>query len=158
MSIRTARETDIPLMVAMAETKRIEYEGYSPVFWRKAPDSSPKQELFFQRLLTSSDVIALVAEVEDILLGFIIGTVTTAPPIYNPGDLVCIIDDFAVAKPQEWDSVGAELLAAVEREAKARGAVLSVVVCPQRDQTKRTMLQKAGAAVASEWYVKPLES
>ena len=156
MPIRTARETDIPRMVAMAETKRIEYEGYSPVFWRKAPDSSPKQELFFQRLLTSPDVVALVAEVEDTLSGFIIGAVTIAPPIYNPGGLVCIVDDFAVAKPQEWDLVGAELLAAVEREAKAPGAVLSVVVCPQRDQTKRIMLQKAGAAVASEWYVKPL--
>ena len=156
MSIRTAREADISRMVAIAETKRIKYEGYSPVFWRKAPDSSSKQELFFQRLLTSPDVIALVAEVEDKLLGFIIGAVTMAPPIYNPGGLVCIIDDFAVAKPQEWGSVGAELLAAVEREAKARGAVLSVVVCSQRDQTKRTMLQKTGAAVASEWHVKPL--
>ena len=156
MSIRAARDADIPQMVAMAEAKRIEYEGYSPVFWRKASDSSPKQELFFQRLLTSPDVIALVAEVEDTLSGFIIGAVTMAPPIYNPGGLVCIIDDFAVAKPQEWDLVGTELLAAVERDAKARGAVLSVVVCPQRDRTKRTMLQKAGAAVASEWYVKSL--
>jgi hypothetical protein len=36
----------------IAEMKRIEQEDYSPVFWRKAPDSSPKQELFFQRLLT----------------------------------------------------------------------------------------------------------
>ncbi len=156
MPIRPAREIDIPRMVAIAETKRIEYESYSPVFWRKAPDSSPKQELFFQHLLTNSNVIALVAEVEEALSGFIIGAVTIAPPVYNPGGLVCIVDDFAVAKPQEWDLVGAELLAAVEREAKARGAVLSVVVCPQLDQTRRTMLQQAGAAVASEWYVRPL--
>jgi GNAT superfamily N-acetyltransferase len=156
MSIRTAREADIPQMVASAETKRIEYEGYSPIFWRKAPDSSPKQEVFFQRLLTSPDLIALVAEVDNTLLGFIISAITIAPPIYNPGGLVCIIDDFAVARSQDWGSVGAELLAAVEREAKARGAVLSVIVCPQRDQAKRAMLQKAGAAVASEWHVKPL--
>src|SRR5215510_14242084 len=136
MSIRAASESDIPHMVAIAETKRVEYEGYSPIFWRKAPDSSPKQELFFQRLLTSPDVIALVAEVDTTLSGFIISAITIAPPVYNPGGPVCIIDDFAVAKPQDWDSVGAELLAAVEHEAKARGAVLSVVVCPQRDQAK----------------------
>jgi GNAT superfamily N-acetyltransferase len=156
MDIRTAKGADIPRMVAIAETKRVEYEGYSPLFWRKAPDSSPKQAVFFQRLLISSEVIALVAEAGDTLCGFIIGALTMPPPVYNPGGPVCIVDDFAVANPQDWDSVGAELLAAVEREAKARGAVLSVVVCPQRDEAKRAMLQKAGATVASEWHVKPL--
>lgn len=156
MNIRRATEADIPRMVAIAEVKRVEYEGYSPVFWRKAPDSSPKQELFFQRVLAGTDVIALVAEIEDSLLGFIIGAVVTAPPVYNPGGLVCIVDDFAVADPTGWDSVGAALLAAMEQEAKARGAVLSVVVCAQRDRAKREALQRAGLTVASEWHVKPL--
>ena len=62
MNIRTAQATDIRDMVAIAETKRIEYEGDSPVFWRKATDSAPTQELFFPQLLASPDVIALVAE------------------------------------------------------------------------------------------------
>src|SRR5262245_48106521 len=124
MFIRNATEADIPQMVAIAETKRIEYEGYSPIFWRKAPGSSATQEIFFQRLLTSPDVIALIAEGDNALSGFIISAITVAPPVYNPGGPVCIIDDFAVAKLQDWNSVGAELLAAVEREAKARGAVL----------------------------------
>ena len=66
------------------------------------------------------------------------------------------MDDFAVGNPTEWGSVGAALLAAVEQEAKARGAVLSVVVCAQQDQVKRTMLREAGLTVASEWQVKPL--
>ena len=46
MQIRSARETDIPDMVAIAEAKGVEYEGYSPVFWRKAPDSSPTHERY----------------------------------------------------------------------------------------------------------------
>ena len=156
MDIRTAKETDISRMVVIAETKRVEYEGYSPIYWRKAPDSSPKQELFFQRLLTSPDMIALVAEEGGSLLGFILGAITIAPPVYNPGGPVCIVDDFAIANSQDWVLIGTELLAAVEREAKARGAVLSVVVCSQRDQAKRAMLQRTGAVVASEWHVKPL--
>src|SRR5437667_448353 len=109
-----------------------------------------------QGLLTGEDVIALVAETEATLLGFVMGVITTAPPVYNPGGLVCIVDDFAVGNPTEWGSVGAALLAAVEQEAKARGAVLSVVVCAQQDQVKRTMLREAGLTVASEWQVKPL--
>jgi GNAT superfamily N-acetyltransferase len=156
MNVRRATAADIPRIVAISEVKRVEYEGYSPVFWRKAPDSSSKQELFFQRLLTGADVIALVAETEATLLGFVIGVVTTAPPVYNPGGPVCIVDDFTVANPTEWDSVGAALLAAVEQEAKARGAVLSVVVCAQRDQAKRAMLREAELIVVSEWHVKSL--
>src|SRR5262249_16641583 len=76
MPIRHARTADIPYMVAIAETKRVEYEGYSPVFWRKAPDASPKQERYLQSLLTSPDVIALVAQVGDSLVGFVIGVLT----------------------------------------------------------------------------------
>ena len=84
MNIRRVTEADIPRMVAIAEAKRVEYEGYSPVLWRKASDSAPKQELFFQRLLTGTDVIALVAETEATLLGFIIGVITTAPTRLQP--------------------------------------------------------------------------
>jgi len=156
MPIRHARTVDIPHMVAFAETKRVEYEGYSPVFWRKAPDASPKQERYLQSLLTSTDVIALVAQVGDSLTGFVIGGLTTAPPVYNPGGPVCIVDDFVVASPADWPTVGGALWAAMGREAKARGAVLIVAVCAQRDRAKRALLQKTGCSVASEWHVKPL--
>jgi hypothetical protein len=156
MHIRYAIETDTPHMVAIAETKRVEYEGYSPVFWRKAPDASPKHERYLHALLTGTDVIALVAQMGNSLAGFAIGALTTAPPVYNPGGPVCIVDDFAVARPEEWGVVGDALLAALSREAQARGAVLMVVVCAQRDQAKRALLQDVGCSVASEWHVKPL--
>jgi len=156
MHIRRALAADIPPMVAIAETKRMEYEGYSPVFWRKAPDSFSKQERYFQSLLTSADIMALVAQAGDRLAGFVIGALTTAPPVYNPGGSVCLVDDFAVATAEEWRGVSAAILVAMARGAQARGAVLMVVVCAQRDQAKRTLLQEAGCAVASEWYVRPL--
>jgi hypothetical protein len=100
MNIRRATAADIPRMVTISEVKRVEYAGYSPVFWRKAPDSSPTHELFFQQLLTGTDIIALVAETEATLLGFVLGAVVTAPPVYNPAGPVCIVDDFAVANPR----------------------------------------------------------
>lgn len=31
------------------------------------------------------------------LAGFAVGTIVTAPPIYDPGGPICVIDDFAVA-------------------------------------------------------------
>jgi hypothetical protein len=48
------------------------------------------------------------------------------------------------------------LLTAVEHEARARGAVLVLVVCAQRDNAKRTLLRDAGLFTASEWYVRLL--
>jgi GNAT superfamily N-acetyltransferase len=143
-------------MVAIAEAKRVEYAGYSPVFWRKAPDSSPKQERSWQSLLTSPDIIALVAQGGDGLVGFVIGALTRPPSVYHPGGLVCIVDDFAVATPAAWRAAGAALLSAIAQEAQARGAVLLVVVCAQRDHAKRALLQEAGCSVASEWHVRPL--
>jgi hypothetical protein len=156
MDIRFAIEGDIPSMVAMAEAKRVEYEGYSPLFWRKAPDSSSKQEQYFQSLLKSTDIIALVAQRGEHLAGFIVGALATAPPVYNPGGPVCIVDDFTVVTPEEWPIVGAALLTAVEHEARTRGAVLVVAVCAQRDHAKRALLQDAGLSTASEWYVRLL--
>jgi len=150
MQIRRAREGDIPHMVALAEAKRVEYAGYSPVFWRKAPDSCPRQERYLQSLLRDTDIIALVAQVGDRLAGFILGALATAPPVYNPERPVCIVDDFAVATPEEWQTVGPALLTAVAQEAQARGAVLVVVVCAQRDHAKRALLRGVGLSVASE--------
>ena len=83
-----------------------------------------------------------------------IGALTTVPPVYNSGSPVCFIVDFAVAHPAHWPAIGAALFeATMQREAKARGAVLMVVVCAQRDQAKRSLLRDVGLSVASEWYV-----
>ena len=100
--------------------------------------------------------MALVAQAGDSLVGFVIGALTTPPPVYHPGGPVCIVDDFAVAAPEDWRAAGAALLTAIAQEAQARGAVLIVVVCAQRDQAKRALLQEAGCAVASEWHVRSL--
>jgi hypothetical protein len=156
MVIRRAQSSDIPGMVALSEAKRIEYQGYSPVLWRKAPHASSRQETYLRRLLDDDQIIALMAEDDGDMRGFILASMTQAPPVYDPGGPVCIIDDFTVATPPEWETVGVGLLQAVQEQAKGRGPVLSVVVCGHQDGPKRQMLQRAGLSIASEWYVNPL--
>ena len=156
MTIRRAQSSDIPQMVALSEEKRIEYQGYSPVFWRKAPNSSSSQAVYLSRLLDDDQIIAFLAEHNGDTRGFILASMTQAPPVYKPGGPVCIIDDFTVASSQEWETIGADLLQAAQEEAKDRGAVLSIVVCGHQDQPKRQMIQQAGLSIASEWYVNPL--
>jgi len=86
----------------------------------------------------------------------VIATVVEAPPVYDPGGLTCLVDDFVVADPREWETIGATLLSEANRQARERGAVQAVIVCGHQDQPKRAMLAAGGFSVASEWYVKEI--
>jgi GNAT superfamily N-acetyltransferase len=151
--IRRAVPDDAAAIVDLAERRRVEYQGYQPVFWRKAADSRERHLPYIARLLGSAEAIALVHEGGEALAGFVIATLMTAPPVYDPGGPVCLIDDFAVAAAAAWETVGLGLLRAATAAAKERGAVLAVVVCGHLDEPKRAMLRAAGYGVASEWYV-----
>jgi len=156
MEIRIPVAADVSAMVAIAEAKRVEQEGFSPVFWRKAPDSSATHERFLLALLENPEVIGLVAVEGGRLLGFGFAALTMPPPVYEPGGPVCVVDDFAVGVADAWPTVGRALLDAITVEAKTRGAVLLVVVCPQRDWAKREMLVGSECELASEWHVRTL--
>lgn len=150
---RAATPSDVPRMVDLSEQKRSEYAAHEPVFWRKAADSREKQTPYFETLLSRESVIALVHERGGAIDGFLIAALVPAPPVYDPGGLICLIDDFVVADPDAWQIVGAALLAEVGRQARARGAVQFMVICGHRDGPKRAMLAAMGLSLATEIYV-----
>ncbi|HEX8235927.1 MAG TPA: GNAT family N-acetyltransferase [Abditibacteriaceae bacterium] len=157
MNIRAATIDDVSTMVELSDTKRTQYAEYSPLFWRKAEGASEKQTPFFKAQVERENNIVLVYEESGKVEGFVIASLTTAPPVYDPGGQVCGVDDFVVSGPERWHTVGEALLAEVKSQAKARGAVLSVLVCGHLDEPKRDMLRKIGFSIASEWYVNPIE-
>ena len=157
MNIRVATIDDVSKMVELSDSKRTQYAEYSPVFWRKAEGASETQALFFKAQLEKENNIVLVAEASGRIEGFVIATVHSAPPVYDPGGQVCSVDDFVVSAPEQWQTVGVALLAEVKSQAKARGAVLSIAVCGHLDEPKRDMLRTSGFSIASEWYVNPTE-
>ena len=101
-------------------------------------------------------MVSLVAEVDDAFAGFVIATVGPAPPVYDPGGLAAMVDDYAVVG-DTWDTTGRALLAAVTERVRERGAAQVIVVCGHRDEAKRSALQRAGLSLASEWYTGPTE-
>lgn len=157
-TIQPAEEAHVAAMVALSEQKRTEYAAYQPQFWRKATNSAAAQTPYFHHLLTQAHVLALVARQGETVVGFVIAGLAPAPAVYDPGGLTCMIDDFCVAAPEQWPTVGRDLLAAVTREAAARGAAQAVVVCGHLDEPKRAMLAGAGLSLASEWYVAPISA
>jgi hypothetical protein len=156
-TIRRARQEDVSAMAALSERKREQYEGFQPRFWRRAADAREKQCAFFAQLIERENVIALVAEQSRGIAGFVIAAVVAAPPVYDPGGLTCLVDDFALAAEEDWPTVGAALLAEATRQAKVRGTVQTVVVCGHRDEPKRQMLFADRYSIASEWFVNELE-
>ena len=157
MTIRKAAETDIPQMVDLSEKKRVEYETHQPVFWKKAKDSREKQNLFFQSQIKRDNIIALVDEEGGTLKGFLVAALVPAPPVYDPGGLTCVIDDFVVPDRNEWVEAGKKLLEETQKQARAHGAVQSAVFCGHLDQSKREMLSSLGFSIATETYVKPFK-
>src|SRR5438876_7264329 len=131
-------------MVDLSEQKRIQYQSYQPTFWRKAAGSREQQVPHFERVVSSDRVIALVHESAGSIDGFVIAALVEAPPVYDPGGLTSVIDDFVVADGRDWATTGLALLTEANREAKARGAVQTVVVCGHQDQPKRAMLAGEG--------------
>lgn len=156
MKIREGRLSDVEEMVRLSEAFRESLAAYSPTFWRKAEDSFERQAAFFRALIPLEDTFVLVAEDKSEMVGFIIGRLQEAPPVYAPGGPVCLIDDFCVASDAEWSTVGSPLLAEVEQWARRQGAVLSVVICPERGDAKRGFLAEERFEPTSGWHVRDL--
>lgn len=154
--IRHATNADLDAILDLCELKRLEYQNYQPVFWRKAPDSRQRQLPFLQAQLSRENVIALVHEREGSVDGFIIAVIVPTPPVYAAGGPTCSVDDYWVHNKADWETVGPALLDAASEEARKRGACQVVVVCSHNDGPKRGMLAGQAYSIASEWWVRPL--
>ena len=151
--IRAATTDDLPQLLDLASQRRADYALAQPRFWRPVADAVERQRPYFSRQLADERIIALVHEMAGDVDGFAIGVLMAAPPVVDPGGDTCLVDDFAVADPAAWATVGAALLAAVRERALALGAVQLVVISGHHDAPKRAMLAASGCAIASEWWL-----
>jgi len=157
-TIRAAEARDLDALLELSEVRRQEYATYQPVFWRPAPRARDHQRPYLAGLLGEQDVLARVAVTHTAVVGFAIGRLMPAPPVYDPGGPTCLIDDFTVVDADSWLTVGLDLLRAVSDAARERGAVQVVAITPFQDAAKRTALKAGGLDIASEWWTRPLDS
>lgn len=157
MSVREATGADVERMVGFADDARRHYEPHAPVFQRPAAGARETHRPWLSQLVENPEVGTFVHEGSDGLVdGFVIITTLPAPPVYDPGGLSSLIDDFTVSAPDKWATAGAALLEAARAWARERGAVQVVVVAGPHDEPKRAVLRAAGLYVASEWFTAPL--
>jgi hypothetical protein len=75
--------------------------------------------------------------------------------VYDPGGPTAVIDDFCVARPEQWMTVGAELLACARAFGRKAGWSQIVVVCGARDEAKAALLRATDLAVVTHWWRGP---
>jgi GNAT superfamily N-acetyltransferase len=158
MTVREATAADVERMVELADNARREYEPHAPLFQRPAANAREVHRPWLSQLVENREVGTFVHEGSDgDVDGFAVITTVPAPPVYDPGGLSSLIDDFAVSAPDKWVTAGATLLNAATAWARERGAVQVVVVSGPHDGPKRAVLEDAGLYVASEWFTAPLD-
>ena len=156
LAVRPAQTADLDELVELARRRRAQYERYQPRFWRPAANAVARQSDFFRALLADEEVAVVVATEGPRLAGFAIARVTAAPPVYDPGGLTCLVDDFTVDTEADWPKAGPLLVAELQAWAATRGAVQLVVVTAHLDESKRAVLREAGLSLASEWWTGPV--
>lgn len=147
--LRTATATDVPRILEIGELKREQYEGFSPIFWKKAP--TPRQEFapYLTSQVESEQNVALVAEVDGEIRGYCIAQCRNLAEGY--------VDDYAIADPStDWPTIGSLLLAEASQRAAAKGVATFAIVTGHADTPKRAVAESLGFALRKNWLVNPL--
>jgi hypothetical protein len=143
-------------MVAMVEARRRDNEREQPVLWRKSEWSAALTRVYFTALLFAPSTIMLVAADGPSIGGFLIARGVRAPPVYAVSGRTALVDDFTVASPDLWPSVGALLLDRLRILARASNWRQIVVISAEGDLGKNALVGATGLTVASRWWTQPL--
>ena len=149
--IRIAEADDVEACVQLAEARRAIYETFQPRFWRRAENAAEMSRLWFAHLFAKEEVLALVAELDGEVRGFLIAQPTPSPPVYDPGGRTALIDDFVVA-PDQGVTVGAPLLNEARLRLRAADFAQIVVVSARQDEDKTRLLESTDLSLASTWW------
>ena len=154
--VRPARPDDVVAMAALAALKREQYRDNASPFEVPALDARSVHEAFLAKLVSRDGFLVAVHEGRD-GDGFVVARVRSAPPPFREGALFHV-DDFMVATPILWMSVGRALLMYVASEAASVGATKAIVVSGSRavDAPKVDFLAGLGLFCEAEWWVKPI--
>jgi GNAT superfamily N-acetyltransferase len=146
---------DVPAMVEMIERRRLRYQSYQPVFWKKAADSAEASRTWFAHMIAAG-VVAFTAVEGGKVAGFVFANETPSPPIVDPGGKTVTLDDYCVADESRWPDIGRALLEAVKTAGPEHGWRQIVVISAEADIPKSRFLKENGLSIASTWWTTPI--
>jgi GNAT superfamily N-acetyltransferase len=155
IAVRSSKIEDIPAMVEMIERRRLRYQSYKPVFWKKAANSAQASLNWFRQMIESG-VVAFTAIEDGKVAGFVFANETREPPVVDPGGVTVTLDDYCVVRENRWHDVGLALLNAVKEAGRTRGWRQIVVISAEKDIAKSEFLKASGLSIASTWWTTQL--
>jgi L-amino acid N-acyltransferase YncA len=155
ITVRPSQVEDVPAMVEMIERRRLRYQAYQPVFWRKAANSAQASLSWFAQMLEAG-VVAFTALENGRVAGFVFANETREPPVVDPGGKTVSLDDYCVADEGRWPDVGRALLEAVKSAGRTKGWRQIVVISAEADMAKSRFLHANGLSIASTWWTTPI--
>jgi hypothetical protein len=150
--IRSALRTDIDRTVDLGVQQMHRLESHRNPFYATGPGLADYLRAAYSGLIETADAVALVEESPKGLEGFLLGKLVNAPPVYDPGGRVCLIDHFWVEGSASWPTVGVGLVGAANTRIRELEGVLSRIECQWKDEGRRMFLSSNGFTVASDWY------
>lgn len=153
MTIREANQDDLAAMVALIEAHRAQLEQWQPRFWKRADGSAEMTRQWFGHLIAQDANLGLVHETDGTIDGFLIATIVPAPPVYDPGGLTCLIDDFALASDDLWPTVGDALVQRASAWSKEKGASQTVIIAPLAHDEKIAFVKTRQMTPSASWWV-----
>lgn len=154
-AVRPATAADAGAILAIAQRARSPYQRYQRSLWRRAGTDRAQQLAAVAAIIADANTVARVHDRGEVD-AFAFGTVVAAPPVYDPGGPVCLVDDLVVAWADGWATAGAALLEEVSAAGRERGTVLTAVICRHADDAKRRLLADRSFDLASEWHTSRL--
>jgi GNAT superfamily N-acetyltransferase len=142
-AVRDCTAADLPAVVDILEHKRDLLATFEPRLWKRAAGTRASTLSYFSGLLASGEQVFLLADDGGRIRGFVLAAPMRVPPVFDAGP-TAMIDDFEVASPELWPTVGAALLAAARQRLAQRGIVQFMCIGAQRDSHKLQMLTAAG--------------
>jgi hypothetical protein len=136
-------DDDFDWAARLMERRREKYAAYSPAFWRPATGILERHAQFMRAFVARAGAVALRSE-HGFAVGGVEALIVPAPPVYDPGGLVCLLGDLQAERAGD----------AVEAAARY-GAVLAIV---QRDRSPASApesepgLEVVGFHNPSEFY------
>ena len=143
-AVRAAAPADVGAMADVAELRRAEYARWEPDFWRPSPTARLAHMPYLSWLVEHESTVALVAESDHALDGFLVMRRREPVPGLSQTAPVCEVDDFAVRRRGDWPEAGRALLDAALGYADHDGPSAVLAVCGRADRAKAAVLRAGG--------------
>ena len=155
-AIRDAGLADVPAMVRLLSAYREKLSVWSPNFWRPSASARIVTSAFLAAQTAKRGVIALVSDTGAGVNGFAIAAPAKVPPVFAPGGPTGLLDDFAIADSNGWDTIGRALIYELINRARTAEWSQLIATSPTADRDKNALLESVGLAPTSQWWVRQL--